>query len=260
MKTILGLLAVAGMAGSAFADDYTRTLTLQNSASISEYSGLGGRADAGASYSNVDNFTGFVSQNGGAAGGITRLQADDINFARPDLVGQAFRRVTFSVGNLNAEAVAARVRVRFWFGDGAGGGPGTYYNGVGFTFNPITFQANSANLFFFDPGAGVFAQIAAGQRMWAGMTFDNVGTATTDAQLNNLGQLIFNPAVIGGSADALFTTNGAGSFFGAANPAGTITNYGGNPVANLGWEFVVPAPTSLALLGLGGLVVGRRRR
>jgi len=263
MKTIFGILAVVGFAGSAMADDFNNVaLTLQTSASLSEFSGLNSRAgDPGASYSNIDTFSGQISLNGGAAGGgITRLQADDINFGRADLDGQAIRKVTFSVGNANAVAVSARVRVRFWFGDGAGGGPGTYYNGVGFSFNPITFAANSANLFFFDPGAGVLAQIASGNRMWAGMTFDNVGATATSAQLDNLGQLLFNPPAIGSSQDVMFTTTAAGSFFGTANPAGSFQNFGGNPVANHGWEFVVPAPTSLALLGLGGIVAGRRRR
>ncbi len=260
MKTIIGLVLAAGMAGTVLGDEYSGLqLHLQSSATLGQ-GWINGRADAGASYSNIDNFTGSVSVNGGATSTITRLVADDITSAVNGLAGQSFRKVTFSVGNLNAVAVSARVRVRFWLSDGAGGAPGTYYNGAGFSFSPITFNANSANLFFFDPGAGAIPQLAAGQTMWAGMTFDNVGATATTAQLNNLGQLIMNPPVIGTSQDAIFATTNPGSFFGTNNPAGSLSNFGGTPVANLGWEFVVPAPGSLALIGMGGLLAGRRRR
>jgi hypothetical protein len=267
MKTAIGILALAGLAGSAVADIEIMAgdLVRGQSLTIGQAQDFGNRATAGASYSNIDTYTGSVFSNGGAAtvsgNGITRLVADDITFALPYLAGQSFTQFTFSVANLNLVAVSARPRVRFWLADGAGGGPGTYYSGIGYTFNAISFGANSVGLFSATLSPG-FLQPAAGQTLWAGITFDNNNGATgaTIAQLNNLGQGIFNPPAVGSSADRFFQTTAAGSFFNTNNPAGTLTNFGGNPVGNFGWEFVVPAPGSVALLGLGGLVASRRRR
>jgi hypothetical protein len=267
MKTAIGILALAGLAGSAVADIEIQAgdLIRGQSYTLGQATDFGTRATPGASYSNIDTFTGSAFSNGGAANqagnSITRMVADDISFALPYLAGQSFSQFTFSVTNLNTVAVSARPRVRFWLADGAGGGPGTYYSGIGYTFNAISFGANSVGLFTGTIGPG-FLQPAPGQTLWAGITFDNNTGATgaTIAQLNNLGQGIFNPPAVGSSADAFFQTTAAGSFFGTNNPAGTLTNFGGNPVGNFGWEFVVPAPGSVALLGLGGLVASRRRR
>ena len=269
MKTAL-VLAALGFAGTAMADVEIMAGNLQrgHQFTLGEASNFGGRATPGASYSNIDTFTGSGFSHGGAAvlsgNTITRMVMDDLTFALPYLAGQNISSFTFSVTNLNTVAVSARPRVRFWLGDAAGGAPGTYYaspGAIGYTFNAISFGANSVGLFT-GAIAPAFLQPAAGQVLWAGITFDNnVGaTGATIAQMNNLGQGIFGPPVVGSSQDAMFHTAAAGSFFNTANPAGAITNFGGNPVANFGWEFNVPAPGSIALLGMGGLLVARRRR
>lgn len=251
MRMTFGILALVALAGSASAADTISTATLLSSNPVGTATEGTTVVDPAARYSNVTSFTGSVFNNGGSAGGITRLVADDIHM---NAALATVTKITWSVTNLNTVAVSARPRLRFYAADGPGGAPGTSLGG--FSFNPISFGASSVNLFFFNPSAS--AAFALPQNFWAAETFDNVGTTTTDAQLNLLGQGLFNPVDVGSSADVAFQTTAAGSFL-VNNPAGSTFNFGGSPVANFGWE-IVPAPTSLALLGLGGLVAGRRRR
>lgn len=68
--------------------------------------------------------------------------------------------------------------------------------------------------------------------------------------LSNLFQIRANPVVIGSSANDLVTGNATG-------PTGFGAFASNN---NLFYRVAVPAPGSVALLGLGGLIVGRRRR
>jgi hypothetical protein len=218
-------------------------------------------------YDNTTNFTPPIPilLNGGATlqGGntITTLVADDITPAAGS-AGQSVSSFGFIVVNNNSTAVTVRPLARFYGSDGTGGGPGTLLGA--FTFAPITFTAASATQITFPaitPGqfvlpAGVF---------WAGLTFDdnNGTTGATAAQLNNFGEAFFNPPTVGSSQDLIFETSSAGSFA-SSNPAGTTGNFGGSPVANLGWQFTVtpvPEPGSLALGGAAaGLALLRRRR
>jgi hypothetical protein len=216
-------------------------------------------------YDNSVNFGGAAYSNGGAAlqagNQITRLVADQIQTIQ---TGAPLNITTwsFSVSNLDTAAFSARARVRFYDNDGPGGAPGTYLSG--FTFNPISFAPGvslfSANAAFTVPGTdGTF---------WAGITFDdNAGaTGATLAQMNNLGQGIFGPPVVGSSPDSFFTTTAAGAFT-ANNPVGTLGSFGGAPIANFGWKFSVAAPIPepgtllMSLLGLPLLcAVAMRRR
>lgn len=249
-RTLVGALALAAIAGSASADIIANA-TPDWSAPIADTATFGTRAPSpGATYSNLDNFSGFFGAAGGAAGGATRVLSDLVTGTGPNLPV----KVSFSVVNNNSVSVAARPRVRFWLPDGAGGGPGSLIGG--FSFNPITFGANTSNGFFFDASAlGVLPAT-----VWVGWLYDNVGTTATNAQLNNLGQLIYDPPVIGSSADTDWLSTAAGSNF-VPNPAGAIRTspYLGAPTANYYLE-IAPTPGSLAVLGLGGLVAARRRR
>lgn len=210
-------------------------------------------------YENVTNFLGQGFANGGAAlqgaNTITALVADDVtpNGAH---AGMDITQFYFSVANFSAVPVTARARVRFWFADGAGGGPGTYYNvpaAVGFSFNPIAFNPG-ISVFFTNLAAGQFTMPAG--KIWAGMTFDdnNGTTGATAAQMNLLGQGLFNPPNVGSSADQAFQTAVAGSFFTIANPAGALFNFGaGGPVASFGWAFLVDVPVPAKKVSWGHL-------
>jgi hypothetical protein len=223
-------------------------------------------ATATVTYDNTVNFTGFGFANGGAANlagnTITKMVMDDLT---PTGVSGDVTSFKFSVANFDAAAVTARARVRFWNADGTGGAPGTYYSvpaAVGFTFNPIAF-APGVTVFSAGIAPGTFTM--PGTTFWAGITFDDNtgGTGATIGQMNNLGQGVFDPPVVGSSADQMFITAAAGSFFGTNNPAGGLANFGGQPHANFGWEFeVVPEPTTMAVLGMGlaGFLARRRKK
>ncbi len=196
-------------------------------------------------YDNTVNFLGQVFLNGGAAvqtgNTITRLAADDITVAG-GFAGQAVRRFEFSVANQDAATVSARPRVRF-YQDNAGV-PGTYI--TGYSFNPIAFPAGVSVLYSTFTAAAPAFTIPASGVFWAGITFDNNtgGTGATLAQMNNFGQGIFNPPTPGSSADLFFLTTAAGSFNVNA-PAGALSNFSGNPVANFGWAFASCVATGL---------------
>ena len=199
----------------------------------------------GPEYSNVSNFLGQGLTHGGTAnqGGnlITRMIMDDIT-PTGNNAGSDVLEVTFSVANFNATPVSVRARIRFWFDNG--GVPGAYYNlpaNVGFTFNPFNFS----------PGVTLLTGTLApnlfdmpGSPFWAGITFDNNtgGTGATLAQMDNMGQGIFDPADIGFTDDLAFQTTAAGSFFPTPNPAGTLFSGAPNFVASFGWEFSVDQP------------------
>jgi hypothetical protein len=271
MKTVLAVLAFAGVAGVANADIMLGDLRVDAHYNIGETSAAPAVVDPNARYSNITTFSGSAQAQGASAlqgtNTITRMLMDDITPVGVT-AGERVTTVRFTVANLNTVAVSARARIRFWNADGVAGGPGTYYNGlvgaatapaaVGFTFNALSFAPGVTVLTGSFTGAEWSMPTTA---FWAGLTFDNNGGGDQTALFNNLGQGIYNPVDLGSSADTAFLTGGGGSFFNVANPAGQQFNYNGNPAANFGWEFVVvPSPSASALLGLGGLMAARRRR
>jgi hypothetical protein len=269
-KLLFAGMAIAVTAGTASARSITEfaggNLTALRHYELGVPSGGHTRSNPNAIYSNVDNFTGNAFANGGtenqAGNLITRMVMDDTTFAAGH-ANEQITRTTFAVSNGSTVPVSVRVRIRFWNNDAAGGNPGSYYSNpaaVGFTFNAFTFSPG-VTLLTGLLAAGSFNAPASGGTIWSGMTFDNnIGaTGATQAQMDLMGVGLFNPPTVGSSTDTMFETTAAGSFFTIANPAGAQFNFGGAPVANVGWEFV-PAPGSMALLGLGGLMAARRRR
>lgn len=210
-------------------------------------------------YSNLTNFTGDGFTPGGAApvsglGTTTTMIAGEVQAA----AGSGNATVTglsFSVGNYNASAVSAEVLLTFYDTTGSGGGPGAYLGGL--LFNPISFGAGGGFLYTYNPGTALFTVPTSGT-FWVGEQFVASGS-TTSTQLNNLGVLIFAPPTIGTSPDLLFESNSSSSTA-SSNPAGGFGNFGGNPVANLGFAFtgnpaVAPEPSSLVLTSLAGVLV-----
>lgn len=223
-----------------------------------------------------------------AAAQVTTMVADDITPAA-GFAGQSVTGFTFSVANFNAAAVSAAPTVYFYSSSGSGGGPGTLLGGI--NFNTILFASSSVNTFTYNPGTALFSLPAAGGFFWAGMSFSDGATGTaTPAQLNNLGQGIFNPPTVGSSQDAFFQSTAPAAV--VNNPAGSFFNFGGTPAANFGWQFlagtntvysntttftgqgyrnggaVAPVPETsttvslglLLALGMGGLLVASKRR
>ena len=216
-------------------------------------------------YSNVTGFSGSAFAQGAASGGITRMVMDDLTFSTNPNVGTV-TTIRFAVANLNATAQSVRARVRFWNADGAPlgaglpNGPGTYYSpggtAVGFSFAAFSFAPGVTTLTGNLTAPGFSVPAGTTTTLWAGLTFDNVGTTTgaTDTELSNFGQGLFNPVDKGLSKNTLFETTAAGSFFGTNAPPGAAFNLGGNPIANMGWEFVV---TSLGTTAANVEVSGR---
>lgn len=222
---------------------------------------VAGLAHAGLAYDNTTSFSGFAAVAGGttSVSGVltTNMILDELTLD-PTAAGQTLGVIKFTTANLNTSAVTARMRLRFFLQDGAGGAPGTALGGFSFAATSI---ASGVTLWTADVTANNF--LLPSNKIWAGVFFDNSGAAnTTAAQLDNMGQGLYNPPTVGSSADKDFVTSTPSSFL-ANNPAGTARNspFSANPVANYGWQInTVPEPASIVALGLGLAAFTRRRR
>lgn len=215
----------------------------------------------------TQNYSGeFVTQGpAGSSPPTTRLFMTKLTFINGS-AGQDITGITFSVYNNNASSVRARSRLRFWNADGNNGAPGSYYTpgglgAIGYTLNPIEFESG-LNIVETGVSPG-FVVPQNGNAIWAGLTFDNVGTPTTASQLANLGQgLFYSPALVGSAGNEVFETTNSGSFFGTNNPVGSFVDRNvNNQDAAYGWKFTaVPEPSGILAIALGGVLILRRRK
>jgi hypothetical protein len=213
----------------------------------------------GAAYSDITTSTGSTIDNGSGTtlGGTfiyTNMIADDLNLVSGGSVAQ----FTADIVNGNSTSVTFQPVYAFYSPNGTGGGPGTLLAEI---FTPaITMSAGQDRHLTTTLAPGEL--VVPSGTLWAGQIFTNGTSSTTMAQLDLIGQGTFNPPDVGSSLDRYFLGSSTNAPFTGSNPSGTITNFGGSPVANFGWEIVVPEPSSVGVgaILLTGMSLRRRRR
>lgn len=254
MKTILSVFVLAGSASVALADDigwYTVDRVTGAGFKVDE-SGINDRVQ-GDRYRNFANPPSVLLAN--FATGVNTRNGDDIAMVAPG--AGLLSDFGFSVSNLNANANQSLtfVRTTIEFFDAGG-------NNLGGFFSDLNMVAILGGTGLGGAGAGVRLNYGAGALTGLNLYIPNAAFVTqtfsgavwlnggTD---NNIGQQIRNPPAVGTSANGIIIN---GSY--VSNPFGAS-----GPVANMSYFIQtdnIPAPSALALLGLGGLVAGRRRR
>jgi hypothetical protein len=211
----------------------------------------------GAIYSNVTNFLHYGVTVSGVSGpgndDFTPMTADDLTLAG----GGAVSEVNVYMFNDNSGTVTANVDMTFYANDGTSGLAGTVLGafqlpGVSIQGGDVVSELGVA----FSPGQLTLS----GGTIWAGLAYDNANQPnTSDAELTLLGDGLFNPPDVGSSTDEVELMASGQAPYTSNDPSGGTTNFGGNPVANVGWEIVVtPEPGCLGVI-LFGLALMRRR-
>lgn len=280
MKTACILAVVAGLASGAAASFETAISTgvAQLNYGTGEWSyGVGGsEAINGTTYSNVNVATTTFTRNRITAGalaqpaGTTVIMGDSVNQVA-GAAGGIIDEIRFSVVNGNSAAAgnvqnvpAGEVQavVAFWNNPGALNGTIVWETAP--LLGAIAIDLPQLNSLF----GGTYTvsglsglNIAVTQNMFMGVFFrDNAALPGNFAlAASNYGQLVSNQgATIGASDNATFFRDRLGDGVGAADG---LFGFAAPTVSNFNYEIkTIPTPGALAVLGLGGLVAGRRRR
>jgi hypothetical protein len=262
---ILGIAAAA--ASSSFAQFATATNIWTGSIGVKAHRSS---PDSNTAYDNTANYTGYASTSGatGPANGTslaTFMDADDVAVL-PSEAGNPVTSFTFGSANSNGVSVIAAPTVVFWSDNLTS--PGTLLAKV--RFNPITLTGFTVSLLTYSSVAPIFTLPTTNSgKIFMGVSWDNFSdftdTGITEPQLNNLGQGIFDPKVVGTSQNVIWSSNGFGNNA-VNNPSGGLFDFGApnGPIASFGNKIItsapVPEPASFLVLGLGALVLFRRRR
>lgn len=259
-KILVGMLAAAGMAAGAAAQvmppsQEGRALVIDLQGNVIGYSDevVYPQVDVevydnwrAAAQGGASNLTGLFNTGG------TEI-ADDLNMTAGGLLGSA----GFNVANTGAVAwntmTGGTGNMRFYRqSDGA------FLGGFGFSMPALGLvnPGGSIRLNFPDGSlAGLNIQLHE-STVWMSIQFTAINGTYADGTaiaLADAGMQLRGPINTGTSTDTMFS-------FGPTPPAGNF-NFNGQPLANGGlFVKLVPAPGSLALLGLGGLAAFRRRR
>jgi PEP-CTERM motif len=232
-------LAVPALAGTIVAADSGR---LNHASSIDL--GTGSRVGYTVYDNTTNGPTGAFSQNPGA------LIADDLTLDFTGAPGNILENLAFVVYNSsNSTAImdAADIDIVIF----------NYDDVNGYTYNnTVTFTGLTPGLL-----PGYFTTYTADGLSNLGITLSN--DIMLGVQIYNVasgvlpGTVMYDPPTVGLSANLFYLDNTT------ATPPGTNVGwywFGGTPVANFYWGVgVVPEPTSLLLLALGGLTLVRRR-
>ena len=229
----------------------TRLLLLPVLTLLACAAGARGQATSTA-YSNLTTDGNINLPLGGASdGGSTALTADDLTYDAGS-GGQnlsAFKVIIYN-NNDNGSTESVTPTVVFWDSDGSAGAPGTLLGT--YTLPLLTVAGKTEQtLAFTVPAASQFALPAAigaspTHTIWAGLYVTGT-SGESGTMIGDFGLQVFNPPTVGSSQDQKFRSNNPGSAEAVSNPSGTVAQspFGGNPIANFGWELTTIAPGTL---------------
>jgi len=181
------------------------------------------------SYSNVTTFSGFVATGGN--------RADDLHMTQGGLVNG----FSFIYSDAAGGPQLVDAPVTFYVG-----GPGDPVPGAVLQSLLITGLPGDGHWIITVDLAGSGFEFVAPADIWAGLDL-------SAASRSHARHSLWNPPTIGSSHDVFYRFDGTPGFYW----------FGGNPVANFGWEIkMVPEPGAIAAIGTGllGLLALRRRK
>jgi len=243
MKHLLAVVAVAGLAGSAWADPILVSHPI-TTAPIQAYVDGSASGTTDVVQTNYDNWTNPNSALTGVFTSGSDEIADDLH-----MVAFAGGNILDNMGINCANSTAAsnltggQIAIRFYDFT-----TGNFITGFNANLPALSLAAGGSVRLSFGAGALLGLNIGVNQDMWVSLQWNSV-TFSGAGTLADCGFQTRGPINIGTSADTMFNVTTASSF-----------NFGGNPLANGGIFINTPAPAGLSLLGLGGLIAGRRRR
>jgi hypothetical protein len=239
MKKLLAVLAFAGMAGVANAEIVDNGVITIDLAGNVINQGPSPAVDV----TVYDNWT----NPGSNLQALYKVGGDEIADLLVMTGGGLLGSCGINVGNSAATGSGLVLTggvgvVRFY-----DGGTGNYINGFSFNLPALNLAVGGSSRISFADGALAGLNINLPNTVYMSLQYTSVlGTVA----LSDVSHQIRNPVIVGSSADGIINIT-----------SNQNINFGGNPVANSGYFVkLVPAPSSVALLGLGGLMAARRRR
>jgi MYXO-CTERM domain-containing protein len=247
MKTLVGIVALAGLAGAASGEVILRggngplAGTVQAFTVPDSYQGDGLRVVN----TNYDNWTNPPSALTGVflAGGDEI--ADDLSMVAVGAGWLSNMGINVANANGTSNLTGGQMIIRFYDGGGS------FIGGFAANLPALSLAAGASARLQFADGALSGLNIFLPTNIFVSLQI-NTSTWSGAGSNANIGYQTRGPIGVGSSTDGMInvTTN-------------TPFNFNGNPVANTGLYIRtdnVPAPGALALLGLGGLLAARRRR